>query len=107
MLRPLAPACRYHHERWDGGGYPDGLSGDDIPEVARILAVCDAYDAMTSERAYRSGRSHSDAIEEVRDQTGAQFGPAEAQAFLALPDNIFHEISLLHDEGWDPLAPDR
>lgn len=107
VLRPLAPACRYHHERWDGGGYPDGLSGDDIPEVARILAVCDAYDAMTSERAYRSGRSHSDAIEEVRDQTGAQFGPAEAQAFLALPDNIFHEISLLHDEGWDPLAPDR
>ena len=56
VLELFAPACRHHHERWDGRGDPDGLAGEGIPRVARILAVVDAYDAMTSARAYRPGR---------------------------------------------------
>ena len=104
VLQLFAPACRHRHERWDGKGYPDGLSEDSIPRIARILGVCDSYDAMTSERAYRPARSHSEAIAEVREHASAQFSPVEAKAFLSLPDSLFEEIAALHDERWDPLA---
>lgn len=107
VLQPLAPACRSHHERWDGRGYPDGLAREDIPGVARILSVCDAYDAMTYERAYRPGRSHEAALAEVREQAGLQFAPIEAEAFLRLSDSLFDEVAALHDEGWNPLALER
>ncbi len=75
FLRPALPIVRSHHERWDGRGYPDGLSGEDIPVGARIVAVCDAYDAMTSDRAYRSAMSVEDACAELRRNSGAQFDP--------------------------------
>ena len=91
-LRHLSPACRYHHERWDGTGYPEGLSGDRIPVVARILGVCDAYDAMTSNRSYRPARSHEEAVREIADETGAQFGPHVGPAFLDLPSDVFAEV---------------
>ena len=106
VLQSFAPACRHHHERWDGRGYPDGLAGEEIPRVARILAVCDAYDAMISARAYRPGRSREAALLEVGEQTKAQFSPVEAEAFLDLPESFFEEIVALHDESWDPLAAD-
>jgi HD-GYP domain-containing protein (c-di-GMP phosphodiesterase class II) len=68
---------RGHHERWDGGGYPDGLAGDDVPEGARILHLADAWDVMTSHRAYVTPLSDAEAIEECRRQVDAQFwGPA-------------------------------
>ena len=107
VLEVFAPACRHHHKRWDGAGYPDGLAGEGIPRVARILAVVDAYDAMTSARAYRPGRSHEEALLEVREQSEAQFSPVEAEAFLSLPASLFEEVAALHDEGWDPLAKVR
>ena len=103
VLEEFVGACRYHHERWDGRGYPDGISGERIPRDARILAVCDAYDAMTSARAYRCARSHEDALAEVREQSGGQFAPREAQAFLSLPRDLFDEMSRLRQENVDPL----
>lgn len=91
-LKYLTPGCRYHHERWDGRGYPEGLSGERIPMVAQVLAVCDTYDAMTSDRAYRKGRTHEEAMQEIRVSTGTQLSPLAAEAFLALPDDVFREL---------------
>ena len=77
---------RWHHERWDGRGYPDGLAGEDIPLSARVLAVADTLDAMTSHRAYRRGVPWADVIAEIRRCSGAQFDPQVVQAFEeALP----------------------
>jgi HD-GYP domain-containing protein (c-di-GMP phosphodiesterase class II) len=74
----------HHHERWDGGGYPYGLAGEQIPLEARILAVVDAFDAMTSDRAYRSAAPADVAIAEVERCAGSQFDPQLAEAFVAL-----------------------
>jgi two-component system cell cycle response regulator len=82
-LVPVAKLVRSSHERFDGTGYPDGKAGDDIPLGARIVAVCDAYDAMTSDRAYRSAMSGEAAIEELRRASGSQFDPAVVEAFIA------------------------
>jgi two-component system, cell cycle response regulator len=80
-LRPVARLVRSSHERWDGGGYPDGLRGDEIPLGARVVAVCDAFDAMTTDRPYRSPVSESEAIEELRRCAGTQFDPMVVEAF--------------------------
>lgn len=73
-----------HHERWDGSGYPKGIQGDSIPLAARILAVADAYDAMTQDRVYRKAMSKAAAIEEIRNHAGKQFDPHVVQAFLKI-----------------------
>jgi HD-GYP domain-containing protein (c-di-GMP phosphodiesterase class II) len=70
-----------HHERWDGKGYPEGLEGNTIPLMARILAVADSYDAMTSNRAYRKALAHKVAMEELRRCSGTQFDPDLVDAF--------------------------
>jgi HD-GYP domain-containing protein (c-di-GMP phosphodiesterase class II) len=77
----------HHHERWDGAGYPHGLGGAEIPEEARILAVADAYDAMTSDRPYRDALTHAEAVAEVERCAGTQFDPLIADAFLVLDDS--------------------
>jgi HD-GYP domain-containing protein (c-di-GMP phosphodiesterase class II) len=74
-LEAVAAIVRYHHERWDGAGYPDGLSGTCIPLASRIIAVCDSYNAMTSDRPYRRALSHRDALAELRAHAGWQFDP--------------------------------
>ena len=74
-LRPVARLVRSSHERWDGAGYPDGLAGEAIPLGARIIAVCDAYDAMISKRSYDAARPREEAIAELRRHSGAQFDP--------------------------------
>jgi HD-GYP domain-containing protein (c-di-GMP phosphodiesterase class II) len=79
--RLCAAIIRHHHERWDGAGYPDGLSGEDIPIGARIICVADAFDAMTSDRPYRRAMSAEAAIEEVRRNSGSQFDPKVVNAF--------------------------
>lgn len=76
---------RHHHERFDGRGYPDGLSGEDIPLIARILAVADTYDSMTSTRPYRRGLGHDVAVEEIKRCAGSQFDPQVADAFFRTP----------------------
>ncbi len=68
------------HERWDGNGYPDGLAGEEIPIGARIVAVCDAYDAIISDRCYQHARSQSEALAELRSNAGSQFDPAVVDA---------------------------
>ena len=81
------PGARHHHERYDGKGYPDGLAGDAIPFDARILAVADAYDAMTSDRSYRAALTHAEALCELRQGAGTQFDPVCVRAFAQLlPD---------------------
>jgi HD-GYP domain-containing protein (c-di-GMP phosphodiesterase class II) len=82
-LNALAPILRAAHERWDGGGYPDGLAGEAIPLLARIVLVCDAYHAMTSDRPYRKRISEEAARAELRRNAGLQFDPAVVDAFLA------------------------
>jgi ribonuclease P protein subunit RPR2 len=74
---------RSHHERWDGGGYPDGLAGADIPVAARVFAVADALDAMTSDRPYRGALSWEDARNEILEESGRQFDPDVVEAFAA------------------------
>ena len=101
-LRHLTTVARYHHERWDGSGYPEGLSGDRIPLAAQIMAVCDAFDAMTSRRAYRSSMGAAEAIEEVRKCSGRHFGPDVTAAFLNLPDAVFEAVA---GEVQEPIEP--
>ena len=74
-LARIAPVVRSCHERWDGGGYPDGLAGDDIPLIARIVFCCDAYDAITSDRPYSAAMSHTQAIAELWSCAETQFDP--------------------------------
>ena len=80
----LAVAARWHHEHYDGTGYPDGLSGESIPEEARIIAVADAYDAMTSRRSYRGILSQADVIRELQEGRGTQFDPVFADIMLEI-----------------------
>jgi len=81
---PLAVAevVRYHHERWDGNGYPAKLNTHNIPLLARIFSICDVYDALINKRPYKEPWDHVDAINEIRVQAGAQFDPAVVDAFL-------------------------
>jgi response regulator RpfG family c-di-GMP phosphodiesterase len=79
---------RHHHERWDGAGYPDGLAGEQIPLSARIFAVADTLDAMTSDRPYRPALDWTDAIDEIQAQSGRQFDPGVVQAFVAEEQNL-------------------
>ena len=76
--------ARCHHERWDGSGYPHGLSGEDIPEAATIVSVADAYDAMVQTRPYRQGRSSEEAIAEIVAGSGSQFSPKVVRAIVRL-----------------------
>ena len=87
-LRDAAKILRYHHERWDGTGYPDKLKGDAIPYLSRILAVCDAFDAITTDRPYRKAMSINTAIEEIIKNAGTQFDPNLAEKFIALSDAL-------------------
>jgi HD-GYP domain-containing protein (c-di-GMP phosphodiesterase class II) len=82
FLRDGVSLIKYHHERFDGSGYPDGLKGDRIPVTARILACADAYDAMTSERAYKRRLTNQQAIVELRNNAGTQFDPQVTDVFI-------------------------
>ncbi|MDQ2676605.1 MAG: HD domain-containing protein, partial [Actinomycetota bacterium] len=81
-LGPIARIVRHEHERIDGGGYPDGLAGDEIPIGARIILACDAYHAMVSDRPYRKAMSHHEAMAELTANAGSQFDPEVIQALV-------------------------
>jgi response regulator RpfG family c-di-GMP phosphodiesterase len=99
ILKPLrflaceAKAVRHHHERYDGKGYPDGLKGEDIPLIARVVTVADAFDAMTSDRPYRGKRPLATAMEEIVRGSGTQFDPLAADAFSTIPLARLEQIS--------------
>ena len=81
-LGGVARIVRHEHERWDGGGYPDGLQGDAIPMGSRIILACDAYHAMTSDRPYRKAMPHGEALRELRKNAGSQFDPQVVEALM-------------------------
>lgn len=83
LLGEVGLLVRSCHERWDGAGYPDGLAGEDIPLVARIVCCCDAYSAMTTDRSYRAARSEQEALEELARCAGTHFDPAVVAALTA------------------------
>jgi hypothetical protein len=95
FLNEALAGIMHHHEKVDGTGYPMGFAGGEIPEFARVIAVADAFDSMTSTRSYREARRMSEAIEELRKGAGSQFDPVMVEAFIAA----------LHREGW--RVPER
>jgi diguanylate cyclase (GGDEF)-like protein/putative nucleotidyltransferase with HDIG domain len=97
---PVLPAVKYHHEKWDGTGYPEGLKGEDIPLTARILAVADVYDALTSSRSYRTAWSHEKAVSVIKKDAGSHFDPVVVEAFLQVIDGVVQEMAA---EGDGPL----
>jgi len=103
FLRDAAEIVHAHHERYDGGGYPRGLKGDEIPLGARLFMVADVYDALTSQRPYRSPLSHEEAAAEIRKQSGYHFDPAIVAAFLAIAPE---ELRLIAERYWNGELPD-
>ena len=92
FLDEATRVVRHHHERWDGTGYPDGLEGEQIPLAARVFAVADALDALTTDRPYRRGTHFSRAREEIRSNAGSQFDPEVVAAFDTISDGRFAEL---------------
>jgi putative nucleotidyltransferase with HDIG domain len=104
FLEGAARVVAQHHEKWDGSGYPLGISGDDIDVCARIFSVADAFDAMTSDRVYRKGKPYEAAAKELDDWSGRQFDPKVVEAFHRVPPEDWAELharSLIKKE--DPL----
>lgn len=87
-LAEVGRIVRAHHERVDGGGYPDGLAGDEIPLTARIICACDAYSAMTTDRAYRTAIPPEEAVAELRKESGRQFDPAVVEALITVLERL-------------------
>ena len=92
LLQMAETIARTHHERWDGGGYPAGLEGDQIPEAGRICAVCDVYDALLSERTYKHAWTPEAALAELERGSGSHFDPALVDAFLRLAPTLLGEL---------------
>jgi putative two-component system response regulator len=111
FLSPAAEIVLCHQERWDGKGYPNGLAGTDIPLGARIFAVVDTLDAMTSDRPYRKALSFDEALDEIRRCSGTQFDPRIASAFLRIPAESwigihdFVNSSHKNQDSFDALCP--
>ena len=99
---PVLPGVKYHHEKWNGTGYPEGLSGENIPLTARILAVADVYDALTSSRSYRHAWTHEKAVATIQQDAGTHFDPVIVEAFMKIIDRVVGEMAL---DGQGPLAP--
>jgi putative nucleotidyltransferase with HDIG domain len=87
LWKDIAPIVQHHHESWDGHGYPEGLAGEAIPLESRIIAICDAYDTMTSEESYKQAVSPSEALAELDACAGTQFDPTLVQAFHGVADS--------------------
>jgi len=94
FLGAARDVIRSHHERWDGDGYPDGLAGEDIPLSARVFAVADTLDAITTNRPYRSASTIAQARALIAEDSGTHFDPAVVEAFERLPDSVIERIRL-------------
>ena len=98
MFKDIIPFVKYHHERYDGRGYPEGLSGEDIPYIARIAAVADSFDAMSSRRVYRDSLPKEVVRDEILKNLGTQFDPEIGSVFLDIIDNHYDEIQEIKDK---------
>lgn len=98
QFRDLLPGVRHHHERWDGTGYPDGLKGESIPMIARLISLADAFDAMSSDRTYRARLTRERVLEEIKAGAGVQFDPELVPVMLGLD---FTEFDRMIDEHHD------
>jgi len=108
VLEEVKPIVYHHHERWDGRGYPGGLRGEEIPLGARVVAVADAYDAITSKRIYVEDSTHETALTEIRRNAGSQFDPRVVEAFLRGIGDFRDEYGDLHErvDQLDISAPE-
>lgn len=100
MFKKSAAAVRHHHERYDGKGYPDGLAGEEIPLLARVIAVSDAFDAMTSDRPYRKAFSYDIARQKILSASGTQFDPTVVEAFNSIEEKKYHLSSDQEHRRW-------
>jgi putative two-component system response regulator len=92
LLEAAERIARHHHERWDGGGYPDGLAGDAIPVAARLVHVADVFDVLVHERPYKESWTVEAAADEIRAGAGTQFDPEAVEAFEALGPPVWREL---------------
>lgn len=99
QLKDVVEIIKYHHERFDGSGYPEGISGEAIPLGSRIIAVADSYDGMVSKRSYREELSHETALQQIESQAGHQFDPVVVQSFKAIIDEALPEISQYNEKS--------
>jgi HD-GYP domain-containing protein (c-di-GMP phosphodiesterase class II) len=110
FLEGAARVVAQHHEKWDGSGYPLGLKGEEIDICARIFAVADAFDAITSDRVYRKGRPYEAATQELDEWVGRQFDPKVVEAFHRVPRDDWDELrrrSLMrtpNESEWQPVS---
>jgi HD-GYP domain-containing protein (c-di-GMP phosphodiesterase class II) len=104
QLNDILPGVLYHHERWDGGGYPKGLAGEEIPLMARIIALADAFDAMSSNRTYREARSRREVLTEITQNAGRQFDPSLAPLFVTL-DFQEYDLQVREHKAGDIVTP--
>src|SRR5262249_24495783 len=102
-MEDVLPGVLHHHERWDGGGYPEGIAGEAISLVARILAVADSFDAMSSNRSYRSAMSRQEVLEEMVQCAGTQFDPTLAHRFVGL-DLAGYDAMVERHRGVEAMA---
>lgn len=104
-FRAAREVARFHHERWDGAGYPDGLMGESIPLAARIVAVADVYDALISERPYKKAWRHEEAIAEIQRMSGSHLDPVVVEAFVSLYNtNVLRDMDLVMRD--EPMTQD-
>ncbi len=92
IFEEIIPIVLYHHERYDGGGYPEGLKGEEIPYLARIITVADSFDAMTTKRPYRNSLSIEKVKKELKNNAGTQFDPELIKTFIEIIENNYNEI---------------
>lgn len=106
QLKDILPGVLHHHERWDGRGYPNGLSGENIPLVARLIALADSFDAMSSTRTYRSGMHRDSVLQEIQRCAGSQFDPDLARYFIKLDFTEYDRLVREHQAAPDNDATD-
>lgn len=98
QMKDLIPGVLYHHERWDGKGYPHNLRGKDIPIFGRLIGLADSFDAMSSNRTYRKALDHAQVLSEIKRCAGSQFDPELAEVFLTLDFNPFYQLIEKHQQ---------
>lgn len=102
QLKEVVEIIKFHHERFDGTGYPKGLKGEEIPFNSRIISVADTYDSMVSQRSYRQGLSHDEAMKRIEEQSGKQFDPKVVWAFKAMIPEALAEI-----KAWEEKSAEK